>query len=965
MPEKFKKLKKSIAFRIIIPVLLVFLLESLSVASLLYFNVIENTINQSLVTNFQSTVNVRKNYVENLISNSWNNIDSIYTKIEDETKSLYRLNSKKSQTSLDTLLTDEDESIEYLCDVSSYLNEMITSNKVNDAYIILDNQFPSSDKKLLVYMRSKNPKFSSNSQVDILFAPQRVWNIFYEQGYGLDNTIESNSFSDIKNTEFFSKPLEYYKENQTVQGYWSSLATIKSNRVLTYSMPLVVDGKLLGVLGIGLTENYLKTSLSSLNKGEEINISLAQKSDGKFLGYFNSFMDYSLPNYEKISLSQTKYQDIQEFENDGVMELYDEVSLNFYNNANPFDEQWSIIGILPKDKVFKASNAAIHQIIYIYLITFVLLILISIVVSVVIARPIVKVSSSLNGENITDIPLTNITEVDTLIQEINSYSKKNLSLNNKLKRIIEDSSLQVGFFEYTKKDKMVSSTAQFFKMLFLDCKEETLSKEDFLDLLYKVKESIVSSTYSDLDESILEKPGEISFYIQQRFLQMKIVMQDYGAIATLIDQTKAYEEKKKILHERDYDPLTGLLNRRGFLLKVKEVMKKEVDASFFMIDIDNLKYINDQYGHDVGDEYLRTVGRYLGRLGEKFAHFYSCHVSGDEFVLYLFEPQGGEKDELVQELTNISKESLTVKNGRIFISLSIGICQYRKGMTFEEMNKKADYAMYLAKSSGKNCVRAFDKEAEMKFQYETILYEDLLEIIDKKLLQYAYQPIIDIHNGEILGYEALMRPKIKGLSPLSVLNAAKKYNRLYDIEKLTSFLAPETFFSTNSDKKLFINSISSQVLNDEDLSHFVEAYKDKLDRFVVELIEEDMGQNKVIQRKIEFFNQYNITYAIDDYGTGYNNIGMILSYTPEFVKIEGSLIRNIDKDEKKQRLAKSILSYCSINHIKVVAESVETVEELKMVKDLGVDYVQGFLLAKPEFEIKDLPEEKKELVRSI
>ncbi len=178
-------------------------------------------------------------------------------------------------------------------------------------------------------------------------------------------------------------------------------------------------------------------------------------------------------------------------------------------------------------------------------------------------------------------------------------------------------------------------------------------------------------------------------------------------------------------------------------------------------------------------------------------------------------------------------------------------------------------------------------------------------------------------------------------------------------------MAPETFFSTNSDKKLFINSISSQVLNDEDLSHFVEAYKDKLDRFVVELIEEDMGQNKVIQRKIEFFNQYNITYAIDDYGTGYNNIGMILSYTPEFVKIEGSLIRNIDKDEKKQRLAKSILSYCSINHIKVVAESVETVEELKMVKDLGVDYVQGFLLAKPEFEIKDLPEEKKELLRSI
>ncbi len=962
---KFHKLKRSVAFRIILPVLLITLLESISVASLLYFQVIENTINQSLVTNFQSTVNVRKNYVENLISNSWNNIDSIYSDIVEETKNLYHINSKRSTDSLDSILTDEDESIEYLCDVSSYLNDLITSNKVNDAYIILDSQFPSSDKKLLVYMRSKNPKFSSESEVDILFAPQKVWSIFYEQGYGLDNTIETNSFQDIKNKDFFTKPIEYYKEHQKVQGYWSSLATIKSNRVLTYSKPLVVDGRVLGVLGIGLTENYLKTSLASLNKGEGINISLAQKSNGNFIGYFNSFIDYSLPGYEDVSLTKTKYDDIQEFDNDGVMELYNEVSLNFYDNANPFDEQWYIIGILPKEKVFQASNCAIRQIIFIYLIALLLLILVSFIVGTLIARPIVKVSSSLNEENVNDIPLTNISEVDTLIEKINSYSKKNLSLNNRLKRIVEDSSLQVGFFEYTKKDGMVSSTVQFFRMLSLDTEEELFASADFLALLDKVKKNIVTSTYPELNQSILELPGEISFFVNRRFLQMKIVQQDYGVIATLIDQTKAYEEKKKILHERDYDSLTGLLNRRGFLLKVKEVMKKETDAYLFMIDIDNLKYINDQYGHDVGDKYLCIVGRYLAMLSEKFSHFYACHVSGDEFVLYLYDATVEEKENLVQELSNVSKESLDVKNGHLYISLSIGICQYKKGMTFEEMNKKADYAMYLAKSNGKNSVRAFDKEAEMKFQYESILYEDLLEIIDKKLLRYAYQPIIDIHTGEILGYEALMRPKIKGLSPLSVLNAARKYNRLYDIEKLTLFMAPEAFFASESDKKLFINSISSQVLNDADFSAFADTYKDRFDRLVIELIEEDMGQNKVIQKKMEFINQYNITYAIDDYGTGYNNIGMILSYTPEFVKIEGSLIRNIDKDEKKQRLAKSILSYCSINHIKVVAESVETVEELKMVKDLGVDYVQGFLLAKPEFEIMDLPEEKKELVRTI
>ena len=209
-----------------------------------------------------------------------------------------------------------------------------------------------------------------------------------------------------------------------------------------------------------------------------------------------------------------------------------------------------------------------------------------------------------------------------------------------------------------------------------------------------------------------------------------------------------------------------------------------------------------------------------------------------------------------------------------------------------------------------------------------------------------------------------MRPKVEEFKcPLAVIEYAKKYNKLYDIEYITIFKATEKYLKYNCNKKLFINSISSQILSDKDFDIYRQKYENIFSNIVVEIIEEDFGENGIIDRKTNIFRKYNVNYAIDDYGTGFNNIGMILDYTPRYIKLEGSLVRGIDKDSKKLQFTRSIINFCKENNILVIAESVETIEELKAVKSLGADYVQGYLVAKPNLEIKDISDEMKKLVR--
>ncbi len=967
MFSRFKKYFKSINARIIIPIILVTIVQSIVVTGVLNFSVIKNTIDLSLISSFENSVSVRKNYLETLITSSWTNLNSFNSSLYSKTHAYLEDKNK----SVDDIISNKEDAKDYLYYTCSLIPDLIENNHVNDAYFILNNDFEDDENNLLTYIRTTKPGQVISNEIEVLYAPYDVWKYYSSQGYVVDRNIDSNKYSSIGDYEFFDNAIKYItpsSEKSSMQGYWSSLTRLSHNKVLTYSVPFYVKGKCLGVYGVGITETYLRNSLSKLNTNEDaISFAFVKKINNKYQDSFKAYIDYSLPNLNDVVLEDSIYKETKKFYNNGNTTFLYEETLDLYNGVNIGDETWYIVGLVQADYLFNVSHKTKFEIYLIFGISFIVIILLYILIAYLISRPIIRVSNSLNDLNILDLPMTNVLEVDNLLTKINDISNRNISLNNRLNRLLEDSNYTISFFEYSIKEDNIITSKQFFDMLNIPYSNEKLSSRTFIAKLRTLKDEIISSTYNNLDESILKSSGEIVFFVNKKYyVQLKIVSQDEGVIATLIDLTSEYQERERIAHERDFDVLTGLLNRRGFRNKVQPLFEKEGTGSFFSIDVDNLKFLNDQYGHDLGDTYLKKVGSYLSTIESKFNNVVTCHVSGDEFIVYLYDYTSLNEEKLIiEELEKIKSEYIDLFNKRIYISLSVGVCRRDNGISYEEIRKRADYTLYSAKNDGKNKINIFNDDIFSMYKKESVMYDDLNRLILNELVDFAYQPIVDINNGDVLGYEALMRPMIEGLNPTNVLNAAKKYYRLYDIEKITLFNATQKFIDSNCDKILFVNSISSQVLSEKDFEEYKNRFNTHFDHIIIELIEEDFGQSNVVKKKIGYINDNNLRYAIDDYGTGYNNIGMILSFNPTLVKIEGSLIRNIDKDQNKQRLAKSIISYCRVNNIKIVAESVETLEELKLVKALGVDYVQGYFLGRPNLEIKDIPLEKKEILKKL
>lgn len=952
------KIHQTINFKIFVPSFVILILESAVILLLLIFEIGANTLNVSLINSFESSVNIRKNYMESSMSNKWTNISNFYDSFVSTTETYL----KDNDLSIDELLSSKKETNALLLQQTSIFPEMIEKNHVNDAFLVLDTSY--SDDKDMIYLRNKNPLKSGNSEIEVIYSPYSVFNSYYEDGFGLATDVDTNKYINIKDKDFFETPFYYSTYHENSIGYWACTLNVSSNRVLTYSLPIRLNNKTIGVIGIGLTEQYLRNYISSISKGDSLNIALIRAKDDKKISAFQAFVDYSLPDLANTNLTETSYSDVYTFTNDGENIFYFEEEINVYNGESPFEDNWYVVGVSPVNAVLATSNKFSMQVNIVVGVTFVVSVIAFVFTSELLSRPIRRVSKAMNNENVNKIPHTNIYEVDTLLDEIQESFENNVELNDKVARIIEDSSSKMAFFEYSAKEDEITTTPTFYKILGLDYSNGKISGNSFVYRLRKRERAIQSMTYETIDKRVLSESGTISFLIGNRYIKLKINLTSNGSFATLIDSTEEYLVKKEIEKERDNDMLTGLLNRRGFMNAIEDVFDNSKNGSLFMIDVDNLKLINDRYGHEFGDKYLKTIGAYFNKISANYHNLLTAHISGDEFIFYLYDyASQNEERKLIEELRGVAKESISYKGKEILISFSCGVCHHEGNINFEETRNRADYAMYEAKRSGKNQIFIFNDEEYEKYKKENILGDELNNIISNNLIDYAYQPIVDIHNGEVLGYEALMRPTIQGMSPLKVIEAAKKYNRLYDIEYMTMFNSTKRYIESGTDKRLFINSISSQLLSDVAWEDFLKNNKDILDKLVIEIIEEDFGQNDIMKRKATILENNKISYAIDDYGTGFNSIAMILDFAPKYIKIEGSLIRGIDKDEKKKQLTKTIVSYCKVNGIKVVAEAVETKEELKYVKEIGCDYVQGYLVAKPKFVIEDLSEETKELIR--
>jgi len=253
---------------------------------------------------------------------------------------------------------------------------------------------------------------------------------------------------------------------------------------------------------------------------------------------------------------------------------------------------------------------------------------------------------------------------------------------------------------------------------------------------------------------------------------------------------------------------------------------------------------------------------------------------------------------------------------------------------------------------------AFDSHKTMDITNDEMKeIEEVEKILNENLLTYHFQPIVNSVDGEIFSYEALMRSNSQWkIPPLQILKHADILGRLSDVEKATFINVlnivgehPEIF----TEKKVFINSIPGSKLEYEDFVTIEKLLKKNSGIAVIELTEQAEFTDEDIEEIKHQYRRYGIGLAVDDYGTGYSNVSNLLRYMPDYVKIDRSLISDIQDNSQKQHFVSEVINFCHANNIKALAEGVETAEELRTVIRLGTDLIQGYYVARPAAEIID------------
>ena len=434
------------------------------------------------------------------------------------------------------------------------------------------------------------------------------------------------------------------------------------------------------------------------------------------------------------------------------------------------------------------------------------------------------------------------------------------------------------------------------------------------------------------------------------------------AFGALINRLYKKNLQNSIQNAQQIDPLSGLANLKGLskwfsdFSSIEENHRKTLMVSVY--NIPQYKFIYENYGIEDIESVVRFVADALS-LANKDNGFIA-RTGTDEFIVINYVDDESEVsvfiDNAVSVFFGIIEGYNTNNDKDYFVEVNCGCTVANPGWnsSLRSFLKLANAEMYMNKlKAGLTPVMKEEMPAENVNRAKE-LYSQFTVLVDKNLFNYFFQPIIDAKTGEIYAYEALMRTTggIK-MSPLDILNVAEEYNRLYDIEKATLFNVMERYARDTemfANAKVFINTIPGNFLDKRDLDDLVERYGKYLSNFVFEITEQDTVSDdelNSIRSLSTYSNDQESKIAVDDYGTGHSNIVNLLRYEPHIIKIDRFLISNIQNDQNKQMFVKSTIEFARMNNIKVLAEGVETYEEMKTVIDYGVDLIQGFYTARP------------------
>lgn len=985
---------KPLYLRLLLPMILITVFQLVVFIGFFVFSGEFTYIRKYAYDSFSEKNANRKSYIENLFNQKNENVYNSALEINDMVRKVLNEND----ADIGDIKTDKELNRAVLSKVSPILIQMLRQSQVNDAFVILDSgelyyQDGSQDKSV-IYIRDNDPTQSSVMNNDDLLMELGNSNIAKELGVTLD--FEWSARLDVSdmgsdNMAFYYNTIETAKAAKSSTplyelGYWTGFSRVSrsAEESIKYTLPLIADdGTVYGVMGIGMTEKLIQDFLpvNDYFHGQMCFILCADfNNNGEYVSLMHSGPMYNRLVNEKTVLSK-KHRiegDIYDFNPDSDIESIGNIQdIKLYDSGSEFKSQkWALASIGNKDGIMSIYTNIVRLFILSCSVSLTICLIGSLIISrrytSPVSKMIARLDSSGHKNSLVEFETSTIKEIDLLGEAITRLQINVTENASRVSKIIGMVDMGIGVFMYSYADHSVFIGESLVDMFDIEelpkDSDSIISFEEFVkyvsridtenkicsDLIFRSDSEVSEHNKKDIEISVTNHAnGEKAWY------KFSITRDKSNVIGLVRDVTNEVIEKQRIEYERDYDVTTGLLNRRAYLNRLDALFsnpKNMRTAAVIMIDLDNLKYVNDTYGHDYGDDYIRAAANVFKEFKD-YGGLVS-RLSGDEFNICL---SGFNSKDEIREIVNkvqmkLMESACILADGTKYkVRASGGISWYPDDAdNYEMLIKYADFAMYSIKHSIKGSIAEFDMKSYKKDAILMTGIEEMNRIIEEESVKFAFQPIVSARDGSLYGYEALMRPQSQILkTPLDLIRIARTGAKLYEIEHLTWINGLKSFREhiesgdIPAGSKVFINSLSSCLINQSDIKYIDDNFGTILSNIVLEVLESETENEKFTDEKLKLIESWNARIALDDFGTGFNSEYLLIKLEPDIIKLDRSIISGCDRDENRRGVVASLIRMAKSRNITVLAEGVETSGELETVINCGVDLIQGYYIGYP------------------
>ena len=989
-----KKTGRPIFRTIFNAMMLVMLVEVVLLAVSIAITNVDGRLNQNAKDMLNMQVRNRVSYVQDLMQDAQN-----LTDLSEHINNTVLAMQEEGQLDLAELNTSREKSDALLTAIAPELVSTLRAKPVSGIFVVLNtvnlHNLDVGCGLSGIYLRDLDPDARPSEDTADLMIERGSSAVVKKLGITTDKSWQPTlRYYGLKDNGFFKTPFQTAWEdgarlNAEDYGRWTTSSYKIGNdsrTAIAYSQPLILpDGTIYGVVGVELLTSYLQTKLpySELQDGNTGTYFLvsttADEEDTSFIvskavtsseDMITSEAPAGMMNCELradecwLTLRNKDYYAVA-------------LPITLYSRNAPFsNERWLLIGTVNSKVLFAFADNVRNVIAIAIVFTLVLGALGSLVIARNLAYPVeLLYHEVVDGQEKKQFPQlshTNIRELDRLADALTSLNSELLNNSTKFLRIMDMASVELGGYELRYDTGSVYVTKNFFALLGApEVDGSSLTVRTFGELLEHIQLVRPCTVNAEGDKVLTVVQGG-----RTRYIMLRVTTEDRVQVGLAEDVTAATQERLRIERERDYDVLTGLYNRQAFHRVSHELFQNPERlgvAALLMMDLDDLKHINDTYGHDWGDHYIQNTGRCIAEHSPPGT--VCARLSGDEFLLLFYGYPGREQlREKLEALTRAMQQAVVVlpSGSDLHISISGGVAWYPEdGRDIETLKKYADFAMYQVKHSTKGQMKDFDIGVYNQEAYIARTRREFHQLISEERMYYYFQPIFSAQTGRVHAYEALMRSDLPTLrSPATIMKLAREQGALYEIERLTFRKALEEFDNLRSknlvDRQalIFINSIASVSLRREDSEYMDQRWHELRRQMVIEITEEEEMNREALETK-RHAPGFSGMFALDDYGSGYSNEGSLLELAPRFIKVDISIIRGIDSDPDKQQILRNVVRYAQPRSMQIIAEGVETAAEMRTVIDLGADLLQGYFLARPAAVPDPIAPEAAEIIRAI